>query len=225
MPSLALASSRPALPARAIACASWAVIAAASAPAHAERDPERKWRAEAGVGGLIGAVRVGENSMFGSGLHVDLGARRGRIQFLGSYTFLNASESAAATAAGEMPEPRGGHVHRLGGAARGSLGRWGSGPVRGDLWIEGGAGRQALRMDGIGSRTRGDLALGFGGQFSARLGKRFRLGVYYAFRGMFAAGDRDEDAPPVCAAPCDTATRPFPVDRSFLFDIGFVVGN
>jgi hypothetical protein len=98
------------------------------------------------------------------------------------------------------------------------------GRLRGDLWLEGGAGRQALRVDGIGARTRGDLSLGFGGQLSARLRKKLRLGVYYGFKSMFAAGDRDEAAPAICAAPCDTATRPFPLDRSFLFDFGLVVG-
>lgn len=218
MPSLALASC--------VTCVSWAVLAAAAAPAHAERDPEKRWRAEAGLGGLLGSVRVGELSLFGSGLHLDLGARRDRFQLLGNYTFLSTTEYVTTTAtADEMPEPRSGHVHRVGGALRVSLGRWRSDRLRGDVWMEGGAGRQAVRVDGIGARTRGDLSLGFGGQFSARLGKKLRLGVYYGFRSMFAAGDRDEDAPATCAAPCDTATRPFPVDRSLLFDIGLVVGN
>jgi hypothetical protein len=121
-------------------------------------------------------------------------------------------------------------VQRIGANARYSLGKitGEDAPLRGDFWLEGGIGEQFIRWDLGGAMRRPDLSFGFGGQFAGRFGREHdhHAGIYYALKVTLARAPAEfTDRAPTCAGPCDTATRPIDIDRSFLFNVGIVFGN
>ncbi len=190
----------------------------------AERDKDwNRTRFEGGVGMLAGGFAVGPIGGSAIGTHVDAGVRSGRLAVLGEYSFVSIGESSY-----DNPDPVRGQLHRLGANLRYSLGSVGGGrvPIRGDFWLEGGLGSQLVRWNGGGELERRDLAFGFGGQMTARIGRKKAqyVGFYYAFRGLVA---RDPIAPkspamPTCAGPCDRATGPSDWDLGAFFNFGVV---
>lgn len=190
------------------------------------RELDKDWnrmRFEGGVGMLAGGFGVGPISGAAIGGHVDAGVRAGRIAVLGEYDFASIGQSSY-----DHPDPVRGQLHRLGANLRYSLGSVGGHkvPIRGDFWVEGGLGSQLIRWNGGGELERRDLAFGFGGQMTARIGREHPqyLGFYYAFRGLVARDPTEPKQPamPTCAGPCDRATGPSAWDVGAFFNFGVV---
>ncbi len=206
-------------------------LAAAAAPAAADcwddecRDARaRSWskpRFEGGFGLLAGTYRVSTVSGAAVGMHVDGGVRMGRLAILGEYAFLSIGENAY-----DDTDPIQGVLHRGGVNARYSVATIGGRdlPIRGDFWVEGGIGTELVQWNGGGELSRRDLAFGFGGQMTARIGKKkpSYLGFYYAFRGLVARDPFPGKQMPTCAGPCDTPTGPSSWDTAAFFNFGVV---
>jgi hypothetical protein len=181
----------------------------------------KKLRFEGGFGLLAGAYTV--SSVHGSavGLHVDGGARAGRLALLGEYDFLGIGEDAQS-----VDKPIRGVLHRVGLNARYSVAAVGghSIPIRGDFWVEGGVGNQLVQWNGGGELSRRDLSFGVGGQMTVAIGSRkpSYVGFYYAFRGLLARDPFPMKSTPTCAGPCDTATGPSAWDTGAFFNFGIV---
>jgi hypothetical protein len=141
------------------------------------------------------------------------------------------SDSAAAATQPIAGTPEiDGIVHRIGANVRYSVAKLTGDdvPLRGDFWLEGGIGEQMIRWDLGGELHRPDVSFGFGGQFGGRFGREHdhHAGMYYALKVTLARAPSEfSDRAPTCAGPCDSATRPISVDRSFLFNLGIVFGN
>ena len=93
-----------------------------------------------------------------------------------------------------------------------------------DFWGEAGLGVEHLRWDAGGTLTRPDLSLGIGATF-IYLGRSRHSGITAGLRITIAPRTDDDGAPPTCGGPCDTATPPASLDRSFLFDITVPFGT
>ncbi len=212
-------------------------VLALGVPAHADDlttiDRSSRWEGAFGI--RVGSFQVGGLALMGFGFHLDGGVRFDRVQLLAEYGLLSISSDDPATS-GEMTTPQSamptleGIVQRVGVDARYSLGKLASDdvPLRGDFWIEGGFGVQLVQWQLGGEMHRPDLSFGFGGQFSGRFGHAHdhHAGIYYALKATFArAPESYANQPATCAGPCDTATRPIGIDRSFLFNLGIVFGN
>ena len=211
----------------------------APALAHADDDlarVDRSTRWEGAFGMRVGSFHVGDFAGMGFGFHLDAGERFDRLLVYGEYSFLSISNappdsgtSERGTSVPETPEVDG-MVQRIGANARYSVGKivGDEVPLRGDFWLEAGLGEEFIRWDLGGKMQRPDVSLGFGGQFSGRFGHAHdhHAGMYYALRVTLArAPSSFTDRAPTCAGPCDTATSPNPIDRSFLFNLGIVFGN
>jgi len=222
-------------PAALLALASVAALGAAPAVAAAEavpygyyaqpepkpQDPWKRPRFEAAIGALVGAYSVGPIAGPAGGAHVDAGVRLDRLYLYGEYDFLSVGEDSYETA-----DPVRGFLHRVGADIRYSLAAFGGSgrmPVRGDVWVEAGAGHETVYWHQGGKLGRRDLAFGLGAQATFRIGQdrpRY-LCVYYALKGWVAdAPDRKVDMDPTCAGPCDAPTVPSPYDVGFMFNFG-----
>jgi hypothetical protein len=216
------------------------LVAALGRPALADTDLgklDRSLRWEGAFGIRVGSFHVGEFDGSGFGVHLDGGVRVDRLLLMAEYGFMSISNepdqpsgTAEATTAPLPASVLEGFVQRFGVDARYSVGKVASDeiPLRGDFWVEGGFGEQLVRWDRGGELHRPDLSLGFGGQFSGRFGHGHdhHAGIYYALKATFAhAPTAYANLPPTCAGPCDNATRPISIDRSFLFNLGIVFGN
>jgi hypothetical protein len=208
------------------------VLTTAARPAHADcygdecKEREKEWdrmRFEGGVGLLAGGFSVGPIGGSAIGTHLDAGVRAGRLAVLGEYDFVSIGQSSY-----EHDDAVRGQLHRLGANVRYSVGAFGGAriPIRGDIWIEGGVGSQLIRWNGGGELERRDLAFGFGGQMTVRIGrdKPRYLGFYYAFRGLVARDpfEPKDPVPATCAGPCDRPTGPSDYDIGAFFNFGLV---
>ncbi len=226
---------------RTLAAACILIAASSSALADSEAEAvDALPRFEGSFGLRVGSFNVGPVGAVGFGYHLDAGERFDRLQLIGEYSYLSISETppttestgtaamGTTTPATDLPS---GFVHRFGADARYSVARFIGGDsltVRGDFWLEGGLGVQMIRWDRGGELRRGDVAFGFGGQVSFRFGDQHakHVGIYYSLFATFArAPDSYTNQPPTCAGPCDMATRPVGIDRSFLFNLGLIFGN
>lgn len=192
-----------------------------------------RWFAAAGV--RFGSFTInGDSSGTAIPFHLDLGVRRDRWLAFASYDVFGVTARVPALAPGgadtarasELP-PLGdgsGLAHRLGIAARYTLTRFGESDGGLEIWAEGGLGVEHLRWDAGGTLTRPDLALGIGATF-IYLGRSRHSGITTGLRITIAPRNDVSNAPPACGGPCDTATPPSSLDRSFLFDITVPFGT
>lgn len=211
----------------AVAAVSATAALAAPRPASADcYDDEcraRQWsrpRFEGGFGLLAGGFTVSSVHGGAVGLHVDGGARLGRLAVLGEYNFLSIGQDQYT-----YENPIRGVLHRLGANARYSLAAFGGHdvPIRGDIWVEGGLGTELVQWHGGGELSRRDLSFGVGGQMTVRVGGGKRpnfIGFYYAFRGLVARDPFPGKEMPTCAGPCDTPTGPSAWDTGAFFNFG-----
>jgi hypothetical protein len=193
-------------------------------------------RISAGVGIRFGSFTInGDSSGTAIPFHLDLGLRRARWFLYGSYDLIGVKAHVASGSPGvEIATPRGtaladlgdgsGLVHRVGANARYVIGRIGESDGGFEAWAEGGLGVQHFRWDAGGTWTRPDLALGIGGTMLG-LGHHAHGGFSIGLRIMLAPRNDTANAPPACGGPCDTATPPSSLDRSFLFDMTVPFGT
>jgi len=189
------------------------------------KDPWKKLRLEGAVGALVGSQRVGYLSGSAGGMHFDGGLKLDRLLFYGEYDFLSVGETA------EEGEPSvRGFMHRVGGNVRYSLVALGGGrdvPVRGDFWVEVGAGHQHIRWHEGGKLGRQDLSFGLGAQSTFKIGRdkpKF-IGLHYAVKFTVARTPDRKDDDPRCAGPCDEPTPPTPWDVGVFFNFAVPFGK
>lgn len=212
-------------------CAAFASLAASSAhatPSIATSGPPKEpgeRRNELNLGLLAGATDVGQDKRQTIGLQVSAGRRFGDLVLLAEYDYLSLGKPTSDTR---------GSLSRMGVTARYSLLRTSAkpqngssrrGPVTGDYWLEMGAGVQRIAWDKGGVVHRPDLALGFGWQLDAVIGRRSPkpryYGPYVGFRANVTRAPESTMAmPSMCAGPCDTATPPPGTDVSLMFHAG-----
>lgn len=193
-----------------------------------DRDRYARWRISGGVGVRFGSFTVnGDSSGTAIPFHLDLGARHRRLFLFASYDLFSidanipsldpGDSSARATELAQLGDGSG-LVHRLGATARYAIGRYAEHDGGFDLWTEAGVGLQHVQWDAGGVWTRPDVALGFGATM-LYLGRSKHAGLSIGLRVMLAPRNDVDGAPAVCGGPCDRATPPSGVDRSFMFDI------
>lgn len=197
----------------------------ATDPPPRPRQPWTSARFEGAVGALVGGQRIGYVDGTAGGLHIDAGVRLDRVYLYAEYDFLSVGETAYDT-----PSPVRGFMHRLGASARYSVAAFGGRsdiPVRGDVWLEAGAGHQTVMWHEGGKLGRKDLSFGMGAQATFKLGRtrpRY-IGVYYAVKAFVAEAPERKDDEPMCAGPCDVATGPSPYDFGIYFNFGVPFGR
>ncbi|MBX3159849.1 MAG: hypothetical protein KF773_28015 [Deltaproteobacteria bacterium] len=213
-----------------------AAIVAGVASTSTARAERTAW--ESGVGLWIGSVNISRqrtpeaDNVLGVGAHLELGARRGRWLLATELGFLSAQDPAGMMAIPDDARP-GALVARAGVAARYSFKQVRSATsvlgAGGDLWLDFGAGvQQVRRSDGDQHVfSRGDVKLGLGGEFNMRRDRRprFHLGYYYALTVLLTRVDVPAHHPATCVGPCDSATRPIPIEETFLFNVGITFGG
>jgi hypothetical protein len=198
--------------------------AAAQSPPPAiatDAPPKEAGRTELDVGYLLGGGDIGEQRKFLRGLHGNVGRRFGDFVVLGEFDYLTVGHD------------QGGTMSRFGLLARYSLLRTSAvpdddgrrGPLSGDFWFEAGGGYQRIAWDVGGKLSRPDIALGFGWQLDAVIGRRDPkpryYGPYVAFRALLSRGpDPESSDPPMCGGPCDTPTRPSRNNVAMFFHFG-----
>jgi hypothetical protein len=227
-----------------MSCAAAAAFLAGSAPAHAQWDDDadsggehdrwRDLRFEGDVGFLIGGMSVGPLDGFAGGVFGEAGVRRDRLALLAEYDLLSVGQTAQSSAmvdpANPPPDPIRGYMQRVGFDARYSVTRFGGGDagIRGDVWIEAGAGGEVIQWYGGGRLHRGDASLGFGAQATFRIGSESHphyVGFHYAVKAIIAKAPGRKDDAPTCAGPCDEPTPPVPYDTGIFFNFGVVFGK
>jgi len=208
-----------------LATVALAAVLGGAAPAGAtpsiatEATPEEPGRTEIDLGYLVGGGDIGEQRRFLSGLHANIGRRFGDLVVLGEYDYFGVGHDGAGT------------MTRLGMVARYSLLRTsamqadgGRSVLSGDFWLEAGAGWERVAWDVGGRLSRPDIAIGFGWQLDAVIGRREPrpryYGPYVAFRALMARGPEPDQGTAICGGPCDTATRPSRNNVAMLLHFG-----
>ena len=197
------------------------LLLAATTPARAD---DTRWRFDNMLGFRSGSFRVNNIDMGEFQGALGLGFRKGRWATFGEYSFAELQISEETQQRG-IVGPSSGVVHRFGPNVRYSYMRFGSDHMSSDVFAELGVGLQHIRWDRGGHWTRPDVSLGLGTttMFS---GARKHWGVTIAMRLAFSRrSDVPEDAPIACGGPCDMATKPTGIDRSFMIDSAFHFGT
>ncbi len=199
---------------------------------HGDHDPWRDTRFEGDVGFLLGGMSVGPIDGFAGGMYGAGGIRHDRLALLGEYDLLSVGQTANPAADPTMPppDPVRGYLQRAGFDVRYSVVRFGGGDagIRGDIWLEGGAGGEVIQWYEGGRLHRGDVSVGFGGQVTFKIGSdshRHYIGFHYAVKGLVAKAPPRKDDSPTCAGPCDEPTPPVPYDTGIFFNFGIVFGR
>lgn len=212
-----------------------AALVCAPAVAHADYygyddpPPAKGWdkiTLEGTFGVLAGSQPVGYVDGGMAAPHLDIGARRDRWLLYASGALGSIGESSY-----DDDMPVRGVVGRLGLGVRYTYGRIGGGrgeiPLRGQFWVEAGAGYQHIQWNEGGRLGRQDLLIGLGAQLDVRVSReklRF-IGLYYALDIMFSPAPNSKERPPVCAGPCDEATGPGTMDVGFVLNVGVPFGK
>jgi hypothetical protein len=214
--------------AHAEALQAWSEPAAADQDGEEEDDnPFHIGRWEVTLGLLAGSQTVGPIRGPAVGPHLDAGYNVGKLLLYGEYDFLVIGENQE-----YVEDPVRGQMHRLGGMGRYALGEIGGGdtvPLQGQLWVEGGLGRELIRWDKGGKLGRNDVAFGVGGELNVMARRRTRpsvFSIHYAFRMSVArepSSSRVEMA--TCGGPCDAPTKPSPWDLGLFFNVGLSWGR
>jgi hypothetical protein len=188
-------------------------------------------RAFAAVGVRFGNFTInGDSSGTAIPFHIDAGLRRSRWLVFGSYDVLGVTahvpppdDPARMTSSVSLGDGSG-LAHRFGATARYSVGRFGESDGGLELWTEGGIGVQHLRWDAGGTLTRPDVTFGIG-LTVIYLGREHHTGGTLGLHVMLSPRNDTSNTVPTCGGPCDTATAPGTLDRSFLFDITVPFGT
>jgi hypothetical protein len=194
-----------------------------------------KLRGFAAAGVRFGSFTInGDSSGTAIPFHLDLGVRRDRWAAFASYDVFGVTARVPALApagadtarTSELPSlgDGSGLAHRIGVAGRYTLTRFSESDGGLDFWTEAGFGVEHLRWDAGGTLTRPDVSLGIGATF-IYLGSSHHAGITVGLRITIAPRNDASNAPPACGGPCDTATPPATLDRSFLFDITLPFGT
>ncbi|MFN0251884.1 MAG: hypothetical protein ACKV2T_33720 [Kofleriaceae bacterium] len=117
-----------------------------------------------------------------------------------------------------------GLMHRFAAHGRYSFGRAGKQDGGLDLFADVGAGVQHIRWDAGGAWTRPDLQLALG-LAAFGMGEKQHGGMTFSVVLTLAPRNDVENAGMACGGPCDYATEPTGVDRSFMFDVTFMFGK
>lgn len=210
-----------------------AALVCAPAIAHADYyddpPPGTGWKGvslEGAFGILAGSAPVGYVDGGMAAPHLDVGARRGRWLVYATGAMGSIGDSSY-----EAENPVRGMIARIGAGVRYTYAKIGSGrgevPLRGQFWIEAGAGHQHIQWNEGGVLGRQDLVIGFGAQLDIRVSReRMRFaGLYYALDITFSEAPAMKERPPVCAGPCDEATGPGTMDIGFLLNVGIPFGK
>jgi len=163
-------------------------------------------------------------------IHLDGGARffNQRIFVYGQYAIQSMQiplDELAARAGTPVAIGNGrGLMHRLAAHGRYSFARAGEKDGGMDLFADAGLGVQHIRWDAGGAWTRPDvqLALGVSG---FGVGDTQHGGMSIAMVLTLAPRNDVEGAGRACGGPCDYATEPTGVDRSFMFDVTLMFGK
>jgi hypothetical protein len=228
-------------------CAAAAALLGVSAPAHAqwsdgddsdtdsngEHDKMKDLRFEGDVGFLVGGMSIGPLDGFAGGMYAAGGVRRDRLALLGEYSLLSVGQTPSSTSTDPTmpaPDPVRGYMQRAGFDVRYSVATFGGGDtdIRGDIWVEGGAGGEVIQWYEGGRLHRGDVDVGFGGQATFKIGSDSHpryIGFHYAVKGLIAKAPPRKDDFPTCAGPCDEPTPPVPYDTGIFFNFGIVFGK
>lgn len=216
-------------------------VLGASAPAYAQWDDDDdsggehdRWkdlRFEGDVGFLVGGMSIGPLDGFAGGMYGMAGVRRDRLALLGEYDLLSVGQTTSSdTTTQPQPDPIRGYMQRAGFDVRYSVARFGGGDVgvRGDIWLEGGAGGEVIQWYGGGRLHRGDVDVGIGAQATFKIGSDSHphyIGFHYAVKAFVAKAPPRKDDLPTCAGPCDELTPPVPYDTGIFFNFGIVFGR
>ncbi len=117
-----------------------------------------------------------------------------------------------------------GLVHRFAAHGRYSFARAGERDGGLDIYADAGIGVQHIRWDAGGAWTRPDLQLALG-LSGFGIGDRQHGGLSIAMVLTLAPRNDVEGMGRACGGPCDYATEPTGVDRSFMFDVTMMFGK
>ncbi|HUJ58695.1 MAG TPA: hypothetical protein VLX92_09390 [Kofleriaceae bacterium] len=211
------------------------VLLAAATPAHADDidpiDHPRGWHVEGALGYRVGSAYV-DGSDTGTDVpgYVLVGARAGRLFLAGEYDLMSVTyplvmPAGDVLAHGATIDVGDGHglVQRLGVTARWAFGHASDSGVLADLYAEAGAGVERWAWDSGGVWVRPDVALGVGSEMLF-FGERRHGGFSMGLRVTLAPRDHVVTAA-ACGGPCNYATPPTGIDRSFMFDMAILFGR
>jgi hypothetical protein len=172
---------------------------------------------ELGFGALIGKLGIGRIAGQAIGFHLDGGVRWNRLAALAEYDFFSFDEDTDVTV------PARALIHRAAINARYSFGvlTMRDFPVRGDFWVEAGAGHQLVLWYDGGKLHRNDVSIGIGAQATIRFGegKRRKLGLYYAVKFIMMDRPDLKMGQVGCGGPCDEPTPMIPIDLGIFFNM------
>ena len=184
---------------------------------HDDPPPAKGWKSvslEGTFGILAGSQPVGYVDASIAAPHVDIGARKDRWLVYGTGAMGSIGESDYM-----VENAVRGIIARVGAGVRYTYGRIGGGrgelPLRGQFWIEVGAGHQHIQWNEGGVLGRQDLVIGVGAQLDIRVSRdKLRyMGLYYALDIMFTGAPNQKERPPVCAGRWCPAGRPSALPR------------
>jgi hypothetical protein len=205
-------------------------IVMAGGVAHADRLDDR-WRLEGGLGMREGSFLVNNHAAGDDddviGGHATIGARKARWSGYAEYGLIGIDfgKSETAALAATSTDVGSGLMHRLGANARYAFGRIGGGYHASELYVESGLGIQHYRWDAGGHWTRPDFAFGVGGTSMFGGGQR-HAGLSVGLRVLLSRRDDvASNAPAACGGPCNVATQPTGIDRSFMLDMTLHFGT
>ena len=186
------------------------------------------WHLEGGMGWRVGSQLVdGASSGTVNAFHAEGGARNDRLLLTAEYQLseLQLSDDAFAARGAMLASGNGrGLEHRLSANARYSFARLAESDGGADFYVEGGLGVEHYRWDAGGAWTRPDVSFGTGASVWGRGDTRHgRPSV--GLRVTLARRDDLSNAPIACGGPCNYATSPTGIDRSFLFDMTIMFGK
>ena len=225
--ALALALLLPPAALRAETLQAWSEAENGAEEEH-DDNPFHKGRSDITLGLLAGSFRVGPVGGPAVGPHLDAGWNMSRLRLYGEYDLVMIGENEQV-----VDKPIRGQMHRFSAMARYALGEIGGGddvPLQGQLWVEGGLGRELILWDKGGKLGRNDVALGIGGQLDVMARRHSPhpnvFGLFYAFRLVVAREPHtDKVEMATCGGPCDEPTKPSPWDLGLFFNVGLSWGR
>jgi hypothetical protein len=192
---------------------------------HADEALDTRWRLENSLGMRGGSFLVNSIDMAKLQGFMNLGIRRERWNLFGEYSLMELGIDQKDVAARGIVGSTTGLAHRFGTNVRYAYGRSARRGISGEIYAEAGVGVQHMRWDQGGYWTRPDILLGVGTTtWGATTRKHF--GTTLGLRVLLSPrSDVPDNAPVACGGPCDMATRPTGLDRSFMFDVAFHFGT
>lgn len=185
---------------------------------------DQRWRLENSYGFRTGSFLVNNIDMAKLQGHVDLGLRRGRWATYAEYSLTELGIEEDVLARGVVG-PSSGLVHRFGTNVRYAYARHTFGRTSLEVFADAGVGLQHIRWDAGGHWTRPDVSLGVGTSTWSG-GNRKHFGSTLGLRILLSRrSDVPDNAPVACGGPCDMATRPTGIDRSFMMDFALHFGT